>query len=187
MIKFICSLVLSFIFISVANPYCCKHDINKAYQSYLDEKERIRYESELLKFANHLGFIESRNNWQIVNSIGCIGEYQFSHNTLKHLGYNIKPCDFRKNPEIFPPDIQFEALLSFMKINDIYINNYLSNYIDSYINGIKINKAGLLAGMHIGGMKGVELFLVSNGSIDRNDIYGTKISDYIKLFNIYNL
>ena len=62
-----------------------------------------------------------------------------------------------------------------------------NGFIGKDIKGVPITKGGLLAGMHLGGSGGVKIYLASNGTVDSKDMYGTKISDYIKEFSIYHL
>jgi len=145
------------------------------------------YEQEYMRFINHLGYRESNNDWTITNKINCLGEWQFSYNTLKVLGYkDITPDKFKKDPTIFPRDLQLKVLKELIELNTEYLNPY-KNYIGKIIKGVKITKSGLLGGMHLGGIVCIKLYLTSNGVIDRADLNGTKISDYIKEFGIYNL
>lgn len=147
----------------------------------------IEYEAEVTRFVDHLGLRESNNDWKITNSIDCLGEWQFSYKTLKHLGYaDITPDKFKTDPSIFPRELQLKVLRELMKSNEVEINKY-SQYFGSIINNAIITKAGLLAGSHLGGFGSIQIFLISNGDIDKQDCNGTKISDYIKEFGLYNL
>lgn len=147
----------------------------------------IKYNEQLDMFINHLGYKESGNNWKIVNDINCLGEWQFSESTLKHLGYeHITAETFKSDSSIFPRKLQLEILKTYMKINELSLKPY-EKYIGTEINGIPITKSGLLAGSHLGGVGSIKLFIESNGFIDKEDLYGTKISNYIKEFSIYDL
>ena len=155
----------------------------RLWNYYLD----LKYEAEFTRFVNHLGYKESRNDWTIVNTIGCLGEWQFSGNTLKYLGYghiNIKT--FKADPSIFPRELQLKVLRELIAVNSIELKEY-ECFIGTAINGVIITRAGLLAGSHLGGVGSVSLYLNSIGKIDRNDIYGTRVSDYIREFGLYNL
>lgn len=148
--------------------------------------EFLQYERELTLFAEHLGWKESRNNWQVINSINCMGAYQFHPKTLQRLGYDIKPAEFRKDPSIFPKELQEECLRLLIKVNLMSLKKY-EHYIGTTIKGIKITRSGLLAGMHLGGLGSVKVFLLTNGKADRQDMNGTSISDYIKEFSAYKI
>jgi hypothetical protein len=172
--------------------------ISSAPESDLNQKEdlkerllygyhKVKYEKQLDIFIDHLGYKESRNDWTQINTIGCFGEWQFAHETLMELGYgHITVEDFKTDPSIFPRELQLKALKELIKVNELYLKSF-DEYIGTTINEVYINKAGLLAGMHLGGIRSIQLFLTSNGCIDKEDKYGTKISDYIKEFSIYDL
>jgi hypothetical protein len=150
-------------------------------------KAEVEYGLEFECFINHLGLKESNNNWKIVSTSNCIGEWQFSYSTLEYLGYgHITPERFRDDPNIFPRYLQKQVLRTLMDINIGSLVPY-EKYIGTSINHIKITKAGLLAGLHLGGIVSVKNFLTSHGVIDPKDLYGTKTSDYIREFGIYNL
>jgi len=161
--------------------------IHLKIESYMMAKLRFEYKHEFECFINHLGRKESNNNWKAINTSNYIGEWQFGYSTLKTLGYGyITPEKFRNDPSIFPRDLQKQALRQLMDINIALLVPY-EKYIGTCIKGIKITMAGLLAGLHLGGIVSVRNFLTSHGVIDPADLYGTKISDYIREFGIYNL
>lgn len=144
------------------------------------------YKKELNKFISHLGFKESQNNWKIVNQHNCIGEWQFSESTLKHLGYGYITADsFKTNSSIFPRELQIELLKTHLRLNEESLIKY-EKYIGTEINGVLITKSGLLAGAHLGGVGSIKHFIESDGQINNGDAYGTTISDYIKEFGIYD-
>lgn len=161
-----------------------RKDLNKRLWT---EHLRLKYEVELIRFTNYLGFKESRNNWMAINSIGYFGEWQFGRRALKHLGYgHITLSKFKTDPSIFPRDLQLKVLKDLMKINSIYLKEY-ECFIGTAIKGTIISKAGMLAAAHLGGAGSVKLYLMSIGKIDRKDLYGTRVSDYFREFSMYNL
>lgn len=150
-------------------------------------RKDLDYKKNYMLFIDHLGHRESNNDWTSINSANCFGEWQFAYGTLKVLGYgDITPEKFKKNPNIFPRDLQLKVLEELIEINNLSLKPY-NDYIGRTINHTHITKSGLLAGMHLGGIVAVRLYLTSNGTIDRADLNGTKISDYIREFNMYNL
>lgn len=172
-------LILGFIPIAAMAPATVRKEI-----CVLESKSII---DPFILFVKHLGFKESNNNWKIVNTIGCYGEYQFRYKTLVTLGYgHITPAKFKANPEIFPPELQFKVLQELLRSNEVILTPYF-NKIGKTVKGIEITKAGLLAGAHLGGARSVIMYLKSDGKIDKRDRYGTKISDYIREFGIYKL
>jgi hypothetical protein len=150
-------------------------------------KTEVEYGLEFECFINHLGMRESNNNWQVMNSDNYMGEWQFGYETLEKLGYGyITPRKFKENPYIFPRDLQKQVLRELIDMNIGLLVPY-EKYIGTVIKGIKITRAGLLAGLHLGGIVSVRNFLTSHGMTDPKDLYGTKTSDYIREFGIYKL
>jgi hypothetical protein len=182
-------LILLLIFIS---HICCAPNIDfrlgiikfKSLSKFVLEKF---HESELSRFINDLGYKESGNNWLCINQIGCFGEWQFNESTLKYLGYKkITLKKFKAHPEIFPRELQLEVLKTLIKVNLIILEDY-EHYIGDSINGVAITKSGMIAASHLGGAGSLEKFLNSNGRINKKDVLGTSIFDYLKKFSYYDL
>jgi hypothetical protein len=149
--------------------------------------ERIHHENEFNRFINDLGRRESGNNWMSINLIGCFGEWQFAESTIHYLGFRqVTLKKFRKNPEIFPPDLQRSALESLIKVNLVLMKDY-DHYIGETIRGVTITKSGMIAAAHLGGARSVKLFLTSEGKLDKADILGTRVSNYMKKFSFYDI
>jgi hypothetical protein len=148
---------------------------------------KMHYESEFRRFINDLGFRESGNNWLSINRIGCFGEWQFSESTLRYLGYRkITLRRFRANPGIFPREMQEKALRALIRVNRALLSDY-EHYIGDSINGIRITRSGMIAASHLGGAGSLKKFLDSGGKINRKDILGTSVYDYLRIFSNYNL
>ncbi len=145
------------------------------------------HESEFARFIDDLGHRESGNNWLSVNCIGCFGEWQFAESTVHFLGYkNITLRKFQANPYIFPRELQRKVLKSLIKVNLSLLKDY-EHFIGDTIKGVVITKSGLIAASHLGGAQSVRLFLASNGRIDKEDVLGTSVFDYMKRFSFYDL
>jgi hypothetical protein len=148
--------------------------------------ERI-HESEFSRFINDLGYSESGNNWLSVNQIGCFGEWQFDESTLQFLGFRkITLKKFMANPEIFPRELQLKALKTLIKVNLMILMDY-EHFIGESIDGVVITKSGMIAASHLGGAGSLEKFLSSRGRINKRDVLGTSIYDYLKKFSYYDL
>lgn len=148
--------------------------------------ERI-HESEFSRFINDLGYSESGNNWLSVNQIGCFGEWQFDESTLQFLGFRkITLKKFMANPEIFPRELQLKALKTLIKVNLMILMDY-EHFIGESIDGVVITKSGMIAASHLGGAGSLEKFLNSRGRINKRDVLGTSIYDYLKKFSYYDL
>lgn len=145
------------------------------------------HESEYTRFINDLGHNESLNNWLCINRIGCFGEWQFAESTLHCLGYkSITLKKFRKNPEIFPRELQRSALESLIRVNLALLKNY-DHFIGDTIQGVVVTKSGLIAAAHLGGAGSTRQFLRSDGNINSKDALGTSIRDYMRKFRDYDL
>jgi hypothetical protein len=122
-----------------------------------------------------------------VNRIGCFGEWQFAESTLRYLGYRkLSLRKFRKNPFIFPRDMQLKALKTLIRVNQVLLTDY-EHFIGDSIRGVRITRSGMIAASHLGGAGSLKKFLDSKGKINRNDILGTSIYDYLKIFRDYDL
>jgi len=185
--KLLILTIFLFVFYVSSAPELSLDDKVQFQEKLIYEYCRQIYEKQLDLFVDHLGYKESRNDWTQVNTIGCFGEWQFTHSTLKELGYgHITSENFKNDPSIFPRELQLKVLRELIIVNEHYLTQYES-YINTTVNGVYITKSGLLAGMHLGGFGAVQMYLTSNGYIDKEDLYGTKISDYIKEFSMYDL
>lgn len=154
----------------------------------VSEYVKIKFhESEFSRFVNDLGYRESGNNWLSVNRIGCFGEWQFAESTLKYLGFrNITLKKFKANPDIFPKELQLKALMTLIEVNLGYLEDY-EHFIGNSIKGVEITRSGMIAASHLGGAGSLIKFLNSNGKINKKDIFGTSIHDYLNKFCNYKL
>lgn len=174
-------LIASTAFICSA-PTSCRSN-NELGEAYLAQMER---EKQFNLFAEHLGLKESGDNWRSINQINCIGKWQFSPKTLKHLGYgHISPSLFATSPDLFPEDVQYQALIALVKSNENALKDYF-HYIGQTIDGVLITKSGLLAGAHLGGPVSVKLWLTTGGKVNRADANNTSVKHYLKEFQGYN-
>ena len=182
---------LTFLFIVISH-ICSAPNIDfklgmLKYRSLLELLNEKYHESELSRFINDLGYSESGNNWLCINRIGCFGEWQFGESTLKYLGYKkITLRKFKANPGIFPRELQLEVLRTLIKVNLLILMDY-EHFIGDSINGVVITKSGMIAASHLGGAGSLEKFLNSNGKINKKDVLGTSIYDYLKKFRSYDL
>ena len=161
-----------------------------------EQKQLTLARRDNVDFYEALAFKESTNNPEATNNEGAIGKYQILERTLKGLGYGWVTLEtFRKDPNIFPEQLQLEALNSKI-IGDIKLLqyqwfrkdssiNYLS-YVGDSINGVKITLAGLIASCHIGGTMGTIRWIDSKGVKNPGDTNRSTIGAYMKEFSQYN-
>lgn len=135
---------------------------------------------ELNSFLSAIGFRESGNRYDITNTFGYMGKYQFGRSTLKGLGYKVSKSEFLNNP-----DLQEEAMLSLLNHNKEKLQQYIDVYDGKTINGIYITESGILAAAHLGGQGSVRRYF-RNGKVFK-DGYGTKITSYMSEFSGYDI
>ena len=131
-------------------------------------------------FLSKLGYKESGNRYDAVNSYGYMGKYQFGRSTLEGLGYYISKEDFLNSPAI-----QEKAILDLLRHNRRVLKRYIVKYNDSIVNGVYITESGVLAAAHIAGPGNVKKFFKQGK--DFKDGYGTTMTSYMNYFAGYEL
>ena len=76
--------------------------------------------------------------------------------------------------------------MALIKVNLSFLMDY-EHFIGDSIKGIVITKSGMIAASHLGGTASLKKFLNSNGRINKKDVLGTSIYDYMKKFCYYDL
>ena len=149
------------------------------------EVEEVEEESDsrkdILRFLEAIALFESNNRYDVVNSYGFLGRYQFSPRTIKHLGYDILNEDFLRNARL-----QDEIMLAYMRENYVSLRPYIEEYNNTNYKGMYITTSSILAGAHFAGAGGMKRFLLNKldsiGTVDANGMtlrkYMTKFSDY---------
>ena len=143
-------------------------------------KIKQHYEDELNRFLNDVGFRESGNRYDITNTWGYMGKYQFGKSTLKGLGFDVTRKEFLNNPQL-----QEEAMMALLLHNKEKLQTYIDTFDGQTINGMYISESGILAAAHLGGQGSVKRYF-KNGKVFK-DAYGTKITSYMKQFSGYDI
>jgi hypothetical protein len=76
--------------------------------------------------------------------------------------------------------------MTLIEVNQGYLADY-EHYIGNSIKGIEITRSGMIAASHLGGAGSLIKFLDSDGKINKKDVFGTSIRDYLKKFGNYKL
>ena len=166
-------------------------ELNLPTIEQMEEERRLKEEAikdsianyhkvELDNFLSAIGFRESGNRYDITNTFGYMGKYQFGKSTLKGLGYKVSKKEFLNNP-----NLQEEAMLSLLNHNKEKLQTYIDVYDGKTINGIYITESGILAAAHLGGQGSVRRYF-RNGKVFK-DGYGTKITSYMSNFSGYDI
>ena len=143
-------------------------------------------------FANKMRERESGNRYDIKNSLGYLGAYQFGMARLCDLGLTKKVGSSYEwlegyNEKYFlnMPELQDQCFKDHTADLRKLININFSQYLNKEVDGIYITMAGLIAGSHLGGIGGVRKFLEEG--INNQDAYKTSIRDYIISFRDFVL
>ncbi len=131
-------------------------------------------------YKEAIGFKESQGEYKKINTIGCMGKYQFGMETLKSVGIN-NSSSFLNNPKL-----QEKAFVALLAKNKWELKEVIEKYDGTVLNGIKITESGILAAAHLGGVGSVKKYFRSSGKRYIKDAYGTSIRSYIKAFGGYD-
>lgn len=143
-------------------------------------------------FLNDIGFKESSNRYDAVNSYGYIGKYQFSSHLLWRLGFEVTREEFLNSPQL-----QETAMLVLLRHNKEVLEPVIQEFEGKtfneltvtdkrcYVSEFKITESGILAAAHLIGPYRTRLFL--ERKILTKDGYGTYVSQYLYDFSGYNI
>ena len=131
-------------------------------------------------FKEAVAFKESQGNYNVVNTLGYLGKYQFGKSTLKR--FKIHDTQLFLNT----PKLQEDAFIALCSVNKWILRKDIKRSVGKKINGIKITESGILAAAHLSGAGNVKKYLRSNGIERFKDAYGSSIQHYLKQFSGYN-
>ncbi|WP_339342561.1 peptidoglycan-binding protein LysM [uncultured Polaribacter sp.] len=136
---------------------------------------------DFIAFKEAVAFKESQGKYEVVNTLGYLGKYQFGRTTLHRFNiYNTQ--EFLRDPVL-----QEKAFVALCKVNKWILRKDIKRSVGKTINGIKVTESGILAAAHLSGAGNVKKFLRSNGSQSFSDAYGSSIKSYMKKFGNYNV
>ena len=96
------------------------------------------HEDELNRFLTDIGFRESGNRYDITNTWGYMGKYQFGKSTLKGLGFEVTRKEFLNNPQL-----QEELWWRYYYITKKSYKTILIYLDGKTINGMYISESGI--------------------------------------------
>lgn len=131
-------------------------------------------------FLQAIGHRESGNRYEVVNSFGYMGKYQFGKSTLKGLGFDVTVDEF-----INSPYIQEKAMNSLLLHNQKKLRKFIEQYEGQVVHGVLITESGVLAAAHLAGAGNVKKFFKKGFEFE--DGYGTKMTSYMAQFSGYTL
>lgn len=131
-------------------------------------------------FKEAIAFKESQGKYNVVNTLGYLGKYQFGKSTLKRFKIH-NQTEFLNDAEL-----QEEAFSALCSVNKWILKRDIKRSVGKRINGIKITESGILAAAHLAGAGSVKKFLRSNGEFEFSDAYGTSLEYYLRKFAGYD-
>ena len=131
-------------------------------------------------YKEAIGFKESQGEYKKINTLGCMGKYQFGIETLKSVGVN-NSSSFLNSPKL-----QEKAFVALLSKNKWELKEVIEKYDGTLLNGVKITESGILAAAHLGGVGSVKKYFRSSGKRYLKDAYGTSIRSYIKRVGGYD-
>lgn len=143
-----------------------------------DSIERERLYEGLNQFKRLLGLAESNHNPKAIGRNYYLGTYQIGKEAAKDVSVPYDSLLIQKWNDT--------AVVRYMRVNWKYLESY-HRFEGHIIRGVKITKAGMLAGAHLKGHLWVKKYLDSNGAINGKDPNGKSVEDYIKLMQNVNL
>ena len=131
-------------------------------------------------FKEAVAFKESQGNYNVINTLGYLGKYQFGKSTLKRFKiYNTQQF-------LNTPKLQEDAFIALCSVNKWILRKDIRRSVGKKINGIKITESGILAAAHLAGAGNVKKYLRSSGANCFKDAYGSTIQHYLKQFSGYD-
>lgn len=148
-------------------------------------------------FKNALGYRESKNNYQVINTFGYLGKYQFGKQRLYDLGYSLdgwKPNNQKTKKILSKEDFLNDEQLQ-ETIFDKHFNNLKKSIENKYYQfkgkifnhnseNFALTLSGMIAVAHLLGLGGLKNFLDGDNDADG---YGTKASEYAYRFSDYEV
>lgn len=134
-------------------------------------------------FREALGYSESGGNYGVVNDEGFSGKYQWGLPRLQDynnaVGTKYSMEDFLANPAV-QEDAQAWHENDIM---DYVLDRGLDYYLGKNVGGVTMTPEALIAMAHLGGKKGMRLFLESGGEYNPQDSKETSLLDYANKFS----
>lgn len=133
-----------------------------------------------IAFKEDLAKRESQGQYQLINTLGYMGKYQFGTAALRTVGVT----DF--DHFLMNPRLQEKAFIALLSRNKHELRREIEQYQGSVIGGVEVTESGILAAAHLGGPGSVKRFFKSNGKRAMKDNYGTSLKSYMRHFAGYD-
>jgi len=142
--------------------------------------------TDLKAFLRDISYVESKGKHKTVSKNKMLGKYQFKWSTAKQHLKKWKMHKISEKQFLNRPTLQDSVMLANMKMNEKILKRYIKKYNNKTVHGIKITRAGILAGAQFGAGPVIEFF-DRKGKYPLKDGNGVHVSYYMKKFSNYKL
>lgn len=150
---------------------------------YVPDGSVMSQPTPIEQFMERIAAIETPGGgYHTVNKYGMMGRYQFSPTTIEIVGIKASRQQFLRNKEL-----QDTAMVRLMELNEQELSGYIERYNGRTVKGVKVTRAGILAGAHFAGANGVKQFLTNDNHTGTIDGFGTSLRKYMSYFSNFHL
>jgi len=137
--------------------------------------------SSFVGFKEALAFKESSGDYFRTNTLGYLGKYQFGIGTLQLMGV------YNASRFLNDPILQEKVFYTNVSRNKWILRKDIRRYSGKRIGGVTITESGMLAAAHLAGPGNVKKYLRSWGRNNKQDAFGTQVSNYLRKFSGYDV
>lgn len=141
---------------------------------------------DLKAFLRDISYVESKGNHRVRSKRNMLGKYQFKWSTVQ---IHLKKWKMNRTTQrefLSRPSLQDSVMLANMQLNEKILKRFIKRYENKTVDGIKITKAGILAGAQFGPGTVIEFFK-REGKYKLRDSNGVHVKSYMKHFSKYKL
>lgn len=142
--------------------------------------------SDLKAFLRDISYVESKGNHKIISKHRMLGKYQFKWSTARQHLKKWKLNRVSQKQFLNRPSLQDSVMMANMKMNEEILKEYIKKYDNKTVFGVKITRAGILAGAQFGPGTVMEFF-DRKGKYSLKDGNGVHVGYYMKRFSKYKL
>ncbi|WP_350285529.1 hypothetical protein [uncultured Croceitalea sp.] len=153
-------------------------EVAPSYGSYTNP---VFLGKSFLGFKEALAFKESQGNYNVVNTLGYLGKYQFGSGTLRLIGV------YNTSGFLYDAELQEQVFKLNVARNKWILRRDIKRFVGKRINGVVISESGIVAAAHLAGAGNVKKYLRSYGKVDFADAYGSSIAYYMGKFSGYDI
>lgn len=166
---------------ALSSPSDVIHLMHPTELSSLNQELKVPFKGRyFIAFKEELAKRESQGQYQLINTLGYMGKYQFGASALRTVGIT----DF--DHFLINPRLQEKAFIALLSRNKHELRNEIEQYSGKVVAGVEVTESGILAAAHLGGPGSVKRFFKTKGKRAMKDDYGTSLKSYMRHFAGYD-